>query len=108
MSYRVYSGPRGSAAIAPLDKERMLYKECDSLDAALGWARHLAQGDRVALLIEGDDGTRLGKEEIAAALRHAENPFPGKGHRAPQLSKSPRPGAGTGGSIAAGSGGLSR
>jgi hypothetical protein len=82
MSYRVYSGPRGSAAIAPLDKERMLYKECDSLDAALGWARHLAQGDRVALLMEGDDGTRFGKEEIAAALRHAENPFPGKRHRA--------------------------
>jgi hypothetical protein len=78
MSYRVYSGPRGSAAIAPLDKERMLYKECDSLDAALGWARHLARDDRVALLMEGDDGTRLGKEEIAAALRHAENIVPAK------------------------------
>ena len=50
MSYRVYSGPRGSAAIAPLDKERMLYKELETLDAALGWARHLAAGDRVALL----------------------------------------------------------
>ncbi len=74
MSYRVYSGPRGSAAIAPLDKERMLYKELETLDAALGWARHLAAGDRVALLIEGDDGTRLGKEEIAAALLHPENP----------------------------------
>jgi hypothetical protein len=34
------------------------------------------------LLMEGDDGTRFGKEEIAAALRHAENPFPGKVHRA--------------------------
>ena len=73
MRYRVYSGPRGSAALSPLDKERMLFKECESLDAALSWARHLAAGDRVALLLEGDDGTRLGKEEIAAALRHPEN-----------------------------------
>jgi hypothetical protein len=72
MRYRVYSGPRGSAALSPLDKERMLFKEFESLDAALGWARHLAAGDRVALLMEGDDGTQLGKEEIAAALRHAE------------------------------------
>jgi hypothetical protein len=76
MRYRVYSGPRGSAAFSPIDKERMLFKECDSLDTALGWARHLATGDRVALLLEGDDGTRLGKEEIAAALRHSENSLP--------------------------------
>jgi hypothetical protein len=74
MRFRVYSGPRGSAAPSALDKERMLFKECESLDAALGWARHLAVGDRVALLLEGDDGTWLEKEEIAAALRHAENP----------------------------------
>jgi len=72
MRYRVYSGPRGSAALSPLDKERMLFKEFESLDAAMGWARHLAAGDRVALLMEGDDGTQLAKEEIAAALRHAE------------------------------------
>ena len=55
----------------------MLYKECDSLDAARGGARRLAQGDRVALLMEG--GARLGKEEIAAALRHAENSVADKG-----------------------------
>ena len=38
------------------------------------WAppRHLNKSDRVALLIEGDDGTRLTKVEIAAALRHPE------------------------------------
>jgi hypothetical protein len=73
MRYRVYSGPRGSAAISPLEQARMLFKEFDSLDAALGWARHLAAGERVALLIEGDDGTRLGKEQIAATLLHPEN-----------------------------------
>jgi hypothetical protein len=68
MRYRVYSGPRGSAAISPLDRERMLFKE---FDGALGWARHLSASGRVPLLIEGDDGTRLDKRDIAAALAHA-------------------------------------
>jgi hypothetical protein len=73
MRYRVYSGPRGSGAISALDKQQMLFKECDSLDAAIGWARHLAGSGRVPLLIEGDDGTRLDRQEIAAALPHAEH-----------------------------------
>jgi hypothetical protein len=68
MRYRVYSGPRGSAELAPLEKEKMLFKEFEHLDAALGWAEHLGKGGRVPLLIEGDDGTRLDKREIAAAL----------------------------------------
>lgn len=72
MTYRAYSGPRGSEMIAPGEKDRLLYKEFDTLDAALAWARHLGQGGRVALLIEGDDGTRLGKREIANALHHRE------------------------------------
>lgn len=72
MTYRTYSGPRGSEAISPLEKDRLLYKEFDTLDGALAWARHVNQGGRVALLIEGDDGTRLGKQEIASALHHAE------------------------------------
>jgi hypothetical protein len=48
----------------------MLFKEADTLDAALGWARHLSASGRVPLLIEGDDGTRLDKQAIAAALAH--------------------------------------
>jgi len=32
----------------------------------------------VTLLIEGDDGTHLTKQEIAAALRHPENAVFGK------------------------------
>lgn len=68
MRYRVYSGPRGSAEPAPLDKERLLFKEFDDLDAALRWAGHLDDTGRVPLLIEGDDGTRLDKLDIAAAL----------------------------------------
>jgi hypothetical protein len=71
MTYRVYSGPRESGAISPLDTQRMLFKEFDALDAALGWARYLAGSGRVPLLIEGDDGTRLGKRAIAAELAPA-------------------------------------
>jgi hypothetical protein len=35
MSYRVFSGPKGSGEIAPLAKEQLLYKELVTLDDAL-------------------------------------------------------------------------
>jgi hypothetical protein len=73
MTYRVYSGPRGATEPPPLERDRALYKEVGQLDEALSFARHLEASGRVALLIEGDDGTRLTKREIAAALRHAES-----------------------------------
>jgi hypothetical protein len=72
MSYRAYSGPRGSETISPLDKERLLYKEFETLDAAMAWASHVERQGRTMLLIEGDDGTRLDKRGIAAALHHGE------------------------------------
>jgi hypothetical protein len=72
MAYRVYSGPRGSQSISPLEKDRHLYKEFGVLDEAMGWARHINDGGRVALLIEGDDGTRLTKQQIVAALKNPE------------------------------------
>jgi hypothetical protein len=72
MTYRVYSGPPGSETVPPLEKEHWLYKEFGLLDEALGWARHVNSGGRVTLLIEGDDGTRMTKKEILAALRHPE------------------------------------
>ena len=72
MTYRVYSGPPRTEAVPPMEKERWLYKEFGLLDDALGWARHVNHGGRVALLIEGDDGTHLGKREISAALQHPE------------------------------------
>ena len=53
-------------------RERWLYKEFGLLDEAIGWARHVNDAGRVALLIEGDDGTQLTKIEISAALRHLE------------------------------------
>jgi hypothetical protein len=73
MRYRVFSGPPGSGPVSPLEKERLLFKEFDSLDGALAWARHLQENGRVALSIDGDDGTNMSKQEIAAALRHSEN-----------------------------------
>ena len=73
MTYRVYSGPKGSGEIAPLAKEQMLYKEFNALDEALAWARHVNQGGRVPLLLEGDDGTRMDRRAIGDAI--------GVGHR---------------------------
>jgi len=62
-----------------MEKERLLFKEFDTLDSALAWARHLNDSGRVALSIEGDDGTSLTKQEIVAALRHPDNAAFGKG-----------------------------
>jgi hypothetical protein len=76
MTYRVYSGPRGSQAISPLEKDRHLFKEFSAFDEAISWARHINNGGRVALLIEGDDGTRLTKQQIATALKNPDSEPP--------------------------------
>jgi len=70
MSFRVYSGPHGADVPKPF--ELRLFKELVSLDEAMRWAHHVNGRGRTALLIEGDDGTRLAKQEIVAALRHRE------------------------------------
>ena len=72
MTYRVYSGPRGSQSISPVEKDRHLFKELGGLDEAMSWARHVNAGGRVALLIEGDDGTRLTRQQIVTALQSPE------------------------------------
>jgi hypothetical protein len=69
MTYRVYSGPKGSEDISPLKKSSMLFKEFARLDEALSWARHVEQTGRVPLLIEGDDGTRMDRRDIVDAVR---------------------------------------
>jgi len=69
MTYRVYSGPRGSESISPLEKDHHLYKEFSVLDEAMSWARHINAKGRVALLVEGDDGTHLTKQQIATELK---------------------------------------
>lgn len=71
MRYRVYSGPKGTGEVSPLEKEQLLIKEFDGLDDALTWSRHVERKGRVPLLIEGDDGTRMNKRAIADALRVA-------------------------------------
>jgi len=68
MSYRAYSGPAGSEPMSHQDKQRMLFKEFGTLDEAIAWADHVKHSGRVALLIEGDDGTRLDRGGIAKAL----------------------------------------
>ncbi len=68
MTYRVYSGPKGSSDISPLEKQKMLFKQFGGMDEALAWAAHLARTGRVALLIDGDDGTHLNRREIGEAL----------------------------------------
>jgi hypothetical protein len=73
MRYRVYVGPRGTETISPLQKDQFLFKEFTSLDDAFAWARHVNRSGRVTLAIDGDDGTSLRKQEIAAALNHAED-----------------------------------
>jgi hypothetical protein len=82
MRYRVYSGPRGSLPVQPLDKDRQLFKEFSSLDDAMSWAGHVAEVGHVPLLIEGDDGTRLGREEIARELGGVESGKRSKSGRA--------------------------
>jgi hypothetical protein len=72
MTYRVYSGPRGSESISPLDKDRQLYKEFSLLDEAMSWAHHVNESGRVTLLIEGDDGTRITRQQIVTALKSPE------------------------------------
>lgn len=72
MQYRVYSGPSGAEGISPLQKDKLLFKEFGALDDAFAWAEHVATTGRVALLIEGDDGTHLTKNQIASALRHRD------------------------------------
>jgi hypothetical protein len=71
--YRVFSGPPGSERINPIEKGRHLFKEFATLDDAIGFAHHLKVGGRVALLIEGDDGTRLDRKDLAKALHHRGN-----------------------------------
>ena len=68
MRYRVYSGPKGSGDLTPLETKHRLFKGFGDLDEALAWSRHIQTTGRVPLLIEGDDGTRMNKRAIADAL----------------------------------------
>ncbi|HEY6023868.1 MAG TPA: hypothetical protein VIV34_06780 [Pseudolabrys sp.] len=69
MTFRAYSGPKGSPDVSPFEKSHLLFKEFATLDEALFWARHVEQTGRIPLLIEGDDGTRMNRRTIIDALR---------------------------------------
>ncbi len=64
--YRVYSGPPGMKRLNREEKARALYTEFGFLDDALSFAAEVAGEGRVPVLIEGDNGTRLERYEIAA------------------------------------------
>jgi hypothetical protein len=38
----------------------------------MGWAKYINESGRVSLLVEGDDGTRLTKQQIVTALKSLE------------------------------------
>lgn len=69
MTYRVYTGPKGSPDISPLEKSQLLFKECITVDEALSWAHHMEKTGRIPLLIEGDDGVYMTRRAIVDALR---------------------------------------
>ena len=68
--YRVYSGPRGAEDLSPIEKSRALFKEFGGLDEAISFAHYLKETGRVPLLIEGDDGTRIDRRDLAKTLHH--------------------------------------
>ena len=45
----------------------------------MSWAGHVNRSGLTTLLIEGDDGTHLEKQEVVAALRHRETERPQAG-----------------------------
>jgi hypothetical protein len=73
MTYKVFTGAPGAETLSPVDKDRWLFKEFADLDQALAWAHGVKKGGAIPLLIEGDDGTRLDKYQIATALQHRES-----------------------------------
>jgi len=70
MTYKVYSGPEGTEAVSPVNKDRMLFKEFASFEEALSWASHVKATGRTPLLIEDEGGRKFDKREIAAELAH--------------------------------------
>ena len=61
-------------------RAEFLHKQFDSLDEALSWAHHIKDTGRTALLIEGDDGTRIDKQQLAKALHHRGSEHARAGH----------------------------
>jgi hypothetical protein len=67
--YRAYYGGGGGAAVPPLEKDQWRNKQFATLDEALLWARAVVRHGTTVISIEGDDGTQLSRNEIAAHVR---------------------------------------
>src|SRR5436853_6334727 len=63
--YKIYwaDGPVGPEIV--VRKRHLPRRQYRRVEDALGWARRVAAEGGTAWLIEGDDGTRLGRHEIA-------------------------------------------
>jgi hypothetical protein len=55
--------------VLPLEKGHWPFKEFATLDEAVLWARRVAKRGTSVIAIDGDDGTRLSKTELAPFLR---------------------------------------
>lgn len=69
--YRAYFGTLRDA-VSPIDKDRQPTKAFRDLDEALMWSREVMSKGTSVTAIDGDDGTHLDKNEIAAYARHAQ------------------------------------
>lgn len=69
IAYRVYSAPKGVDDFSLIARRRTLFKQFETFDDALAWARNVDQAGDVPLIIDGDDGTYVDRVELAAMLR---------------------------------------
>ena len=69
MSSRLYLGPATADDLKPSERSGVLSTELRLLAAAIQLSRHPERKDRVALLLEGDDGTRRNRRWIAQATQ---------------------------------------
>jgi hypothetical protein len=67
--YRAYYGTAGCGPVPPLEKDRWPFKQFTNLDEALLWTRAAVNRGTAVIAIEGDDGTQLGRNEIASGVR---------------------------------------
>lgn len=66
--YRAYFGTPGCGSVPPLEKDQWPSRAFATLDDALLWARQVAKRGTAVIAIEGNDGTRLSRHEIAWGL----------------------------------------
>ena len=66
--YKAYFGPPGCGFPTPLEKERWPFRSFTTLTEALIWAERAAKSGSAVIAIDGDDGTQLGRSDIALRI----------------------------------------